>query len=230
MQEIYEVGGASLGQRFTLATAGALCAAAAWWLLLGHGIGTVALWTGHTASAGDLARRICLGAALTIYFIRILFTQFVFLRRGGSWSEAFTIVPWVFCITVWLCLAGGTNGAPLGIVATAGIVLFVAGSWMNSGAEYARHYWKQRAENQGKLYTLGWFRLTRHPNYCGDLISFSGLALIAGRWNTAMIPALMLAGFVFVNVPALDRHLKKRYGAAFDEWARRTRKLIPFVY
>ena len=40
----------------------------------------------------------------------------------------------------------------------------------------------------------------------------------------------MLAGFVFVNIPILDAHLHDHYGAAFEEYARRTRKLIPFVY
>ena len=40
----------------------------------------------------------------------------------------------------------------------------------------------------------------------------------------------MLAGFVFVNIPVLDSHLHDHYGGAFDDYARRTRKLIPFVY
>jgi protein-S-isoprenylcysteine O-methyltransferase Ste14 len=47
---------------------------------------------------------------------------------------------------------------------------------------------------------------------------------------TAVIPVLMLAGFVFVNIPVLDSHLHDHYGSAFDEYARRTRKLIPFLY
>jgi protein-S-isoprenylcysteine O-methyltransferase Ste14 len=47
---------------------------------------------------------------------------------------------------------------------------------------------------------------------------------------TAVIPLLMLLGFVFVNVPVLDAHLHDHYGAEFDEYARRTRKLIPFLY
>jgi steroid 5-alpha reductase family enzyme len=112
----------------------------------------------------------------------------------------------------------------------AGIVLFLTGSWMNSYAEYARHKWKQRAENRGRLYTLGLFRYSRHPNYLGDLISFSGLCLIAGRWITAVVPLMMLCGFVFANIPMLDAHLHDHYGTAFDEYAKRTRKLIPFLY
>jgi len=90
--------------------------------------------------------------------------------------------------------------------------------------------WKRRAENRERLYTQGLFRYSRHPNYLGDLISFSGMCLISGAWVTTIIPVLMLAGFVFVNVPVLDSHLHDHYGAAFDEYASRTRKLIPFLY
>jgi steroid 5-alpha reductase family enzyme len=140
------------------------------------------------------------------------------------------IAPWVLCIYLLLSLAGGTNPSPPEMAGAAGIVLFLTGSWMNSYAEYARHKWKQRAENRGRLYTLGLFRYSRHPNYLGDLISFSGLCLIAGRWITAVVPLMMLCGFVFANIPMLDAHLHDHYGTAFDEYAKRTRKLIPFLY
>jgi len=49
-------------------------------------------------------------------------------------------------------------------------------------------------------------------------------------WLTVIVPALMLAGFVSVNIPILDAHLREHYGTAFDEYARKTRKLIPFIY
>jgi steroid 5-alpha reductase family enzyme len=101
---------------------------------------------------------------------------------------------------------------------------------MNTWAEYTRHLWKQQPKNRGRLYSGGLFRLCRHPNYLGDLLSFSGLALIVGRWIAGAIPAIMLLGFIFGNIPMLDAHLAERYGAEFAAYARRTRKLIPFVY
>jgi protein-S-isoprenylcysteine O-methyltransferase Ste14 len=230
MPDIYAVRSASVTQRLFLAASGFIGVAVAWWLLMFRGTFVIAGWLRWHPEMGDLARRICLGTALTIYFVRLLFTEFVFLKRGVGWSEAFTVAPWVFCITIWFCLAGGTNPTPPALTSFAGATLFVLGSWMNSGAEYARHQWKKKPGNSGKLYTRGWFRLSRHPNYFGDVLSFSGLSLIAGRLNTGIIPLLMLAGFLFVNVPALDAHLKRRYGAQFDDWARRTPKLIPFLY
>ena len=229
-RSMYELQGASAAQRVALGLIAGAWVVLAWWLLLGSGLSVASKWFGWIGGPGDEARRICLGAAFTIYYVRILFTEFVFLKRGVSWSEVFTIAPWLLFIVVLLGIAGGTKAAPFGLAAVIGVILFALGSWMNSYAEYARHVWKQRPENRGKLYTGGLFRYSRHPNYLGDLLSFSGLCLISGTWVTAIIPILMLAGFVFVNVPVLDAHLRDHYGGAFDEYARRTRKLIPFVW
>lgn len=205
------------------------CVGLAWWLLDG-GAAIAGAWFRQSWPAGDGARRLCLATMLAIYFVRLLFTQFVFLKRAISWGEACMIVPWVFGIYVLLAIAGGTNRAPFGVIAGAGIVLFVSGSWINSYAEYARHVWKRQPGNHGRLYTLGLFRYSRHPNYLGDLISFSGLCLVSGRWLTIVIPVVMLGGFVFGNIPMLDAHLHDHYGAEFDDYAARTSKLIPFVY
>lgn len=229
-RSMYELHSRSMAQRLTFAGFVVLWVAVAWWLLFGGGLAIAGGWFGWTWSPGDPERRACLAAALSIYYIRILFTEFVFLKRGVSWNEVFTIIPWLLCIYLLLAAVGRRNPGALGVTGAIGVVLFVVGSWVNSYAEYARHLWKQRPENDGRLYAGGLFRYSRHPNYFGDLISFSGLCLISGSWVTALIPVLMLAGFVFLNVPVLDSHLHEKYGAAFDEYASRTRKLIPFVY
>jgi protein-S-isoprenylcysteine O-methyltransferase Ste14 len=229
-QQMYELNAPSAAQRVVLAAALGVCVALAWWLLFAGGIAIVSGWFGWAWKPGDPLRRACLATGFTVYFIRVLFTEFVFLKRGVSWAEVFTIVPWVLCIFLLLALAGGTNPGAFGVAAFAGAILFVVGSWMNSFAEYQRHIWKRKPQNRGKLYTLGLFRYSMHPNYFGDMLSFSGLCFLSERWITAIIPALMVAGFVFVNIPALDAHLRAKYGVQFDEYARTTRKLIPFVY
>ncbi|MGO9325481.1 MAG: DUF1295 domain-containing protein [Terracidiphilus sp.] len=229
-RSMYELRDPSKVQRLTLAAMNVAWVALAWWLLFGGGIGVVGAWFGRTWEVGDFVRRTCLLAGFCIYYVRILFTEFVFLKRGIGWSEVFTIAPWVFCIVALLGIEGGMNPRAFRAAGVAGVLLFAVGSWMNSYAEYTWHAWKQRPENRGRLYTEGLFRYSRHPNYFGDLLSFSGLCLISGAWVTAIVPVLMLAGFVFVNIPVLDSHLRDHYGAAFDEYARQTRKLIPFVY
>ena len=229
-RNMYELKGASAAQRLAMAALVGIWVLAAWWMLAGGGLAVLGVQFGWAWHEGDAARRICLAAGFSIYYLRILFTQFMFLKRGMSWNESLTITVWLLIIVLLLGIAGGTNGAPFGLAGIAGVVLFVLGSWINSYSEYARHVWKRRTENAGHLFTGSFFRYSRHPNYLGDLLLFSGLCLIAGAWVTIIVPALMLAGFVFVNIPVLDEHLHDHYGSAFDEYAQRTRKLIPFVY
>jgi protein-S-isoprenylcysteine O-methyltransferase Ste14 len=45
-----------------------------------------------------------------------------------------------------------------------------------------------------------------------------------------VIPALMPGGFGFVDIPAQDRYLAERYGDEYRDYARRTPRLIPFIY
>lgn len=229
-RKMYGVTARSMPQRVTLAVSAGLWVALAWWLLAGNGLVALHQWVHSIGPAGNATRRLCLAACFSIYFVRILFTEFLFLKRGVSWNEVLSIIPWLLIIVLLLGIAGGTNSAPFAAAAYGGVILFVLGSWMNSYAEYQRHKWKQRPENRGRLFTGGLFRFSRHPNYFGDLISFSGLCLISGAWSTVLIPVIMLAGFVFVNIPVLDAHLLDHYGTDFAEYAQRTRKLIPYIY
>ena len=215
-KDIYAERGRSVVQRAFLTMGLGLGVGVAWWLLVGGGLVVVGRVMGWSWSEGDGVRRVCLGVALSVYFVRLLFTQFVFLKRAVSWGEVGAIVPWVLAIYLVLSISGGRNGGAFGWEGWLGVVLFGVGSWMNSYAEYERHRWKQRVENRGRLYTEGLFRYTRHPNYLGDVISFSGVGLMAGRWVTVVVPVLMLVGFVFVNIPMLDRHLHEHYGESFE--------------
>jgi hypothetical protein len=124
---------------------------------------------------------------------------------------------------------GGRQTEPVGIPEGAGALLYVAGSYLNTGSEYQRHVWKRRPQHQGQLYSGGLFRYARHINYFGDLLLFTGWVLTR-RWVLLVVPVLMLLGFVFVNIPALDRYLAERYGEDFGAYAARTKKLLPFLY
>ena len=231
MQEkMYGLKSASRAQRAMLAVLFGALVAMAWWLLMARGVTQAGIWLGQAWHEGDSVRRMLLAVGFTVYYGRFLLAGFVFLKRGISWSEVFSIAPWLLVIVLLLSVEGGMNANPAGAAMAIGAGLFVFGSWMNTHAEWARHAWKQQPEHRGRLYTEGWFRWTRHPNYLGDVISFSGMCLIAGAWWTAVIPIVMLAGFVFFNIPILDAHLREHYGPDFEEYARRTKKLVPFVY
>ena len=75
-------------------------------------------------------------------------------------------------------VSAGRHPEAMGLIELVGVVLFVSGSYLNTGAEYQRYRWKRRTENQGRLYTSGLFRYAMHINYFGDSLTYLGLALI----------------------------------------------------
>jgi protein-S-isoprenylcysteine O-methyltransferase Ste14 len=200
------------------------------WLLVGGGLDAVAAWEGTAWPEAVPARRWLLLACIVVYFLRVNVTTFYLLRRKMGWGEAILIGVWVMGIHMLFSYFGGTNPRQPGSAEAAALALYVVGSYLNTASEWQRKSWRDRPENKGQLYTRGLFRYAMHINYFGDELLFTGYALLTGVAWMLIIPALMLAGFVFFNIPDLDKHLRQHYGAAFEDYARRTRKLVPYIY
>ena len=167
---------------------------------------------------------------LTIYFLRLLFTVFVFLKRKMGWVETIIISILMSLALFSFAKVGGSSHLPLNASDYIGILLFLGGSWINSYSEYTRHIWKKKDINKGKLYTDGLFKYSMHINYFGDIVLFSGLALITQSISLFVIPLIMALNFVFFIIPSLDKYLAKKYGEEFKEYAGKTKKFIPMVY
>jgi steroid 5-alpha reductase family enzyme len=111
-----------------------------------------------------------------------------------------------------------------------GMVLYLAGSVINTVSELKRHRWKSRPKNQGYLYTGGLFKRVRHINYFGDILLFFGFALITQDLRALYIPLFMALNFVFILIPAKEAYLKNKYGDEFEEYSHRSKKVIPLIY
>lgn len=179
---------------------------------------------------GDFARRIILISCLIIYFFRLLLTVFVFLKRKMGWIETILISGLMFFVLYSFAKVGGSNQLSLNALDVIGILLFLAGSYLNTASEYTRYVSKKKVENKGHLYTEGLFKYSMHINYFGDIVLFSGLALITQGFSLLIIPLIMALNFVFFIIPRLDKYLAKKYGEEFKEYAQRTKKFIPMVY
>lgn len=179
---------------------------------------------------GSKIRQIILFIGLVIYALRMLVTLFVFLKRRMSWGEGLLVSVVMSLIIFALAYYGGNQKTAVGVVDCIGIVLYVCGSVLHSWSEYQRYVWKQRAENKGHLFTGGLFRYSMHMNYFGDVVLFTGLALITRVTAMLVIPLFMALNFVTILIPLLDTYLAQKYSTEFTAYTSRTKKFIPFIY
>jgi len=187
-------------------------------------------WLDSYEINGDFVRRVILMSCMVTYFIRLLVTTFVFLKRKLPWVETF-IISFLMSLALYgFAKVGGSNQQPIGLIELVGMLLYIIGSYLNTYSEYTRHIWKKNPDNKGRLYTGGLFRYSMHVNYFGDTVLFIGFALITHSLIMLVIPFLMTANFVLFIIPTLDKYLAEKYGADFKEYAKRTKKLIPWVY
>jgi len=212
----------SIAPKVAICTWYIMCVAgAAWWTFAVMGNGN---------PPGSPDRHVALLACSVIYIARAATTLFVFVKRKVPWWEvAWGGIP--IGLVLFFSLRDGLRvPQPLAFLDWGGILFYIAGSYVGTASEYSRHLWKARPENQGRLYTEGLFRYSRHINYFGDLLLFGGYALLTRLPWTGIVPLAMCLNFVFFIIPAHDAYLTARYGSEFDDYAQRTRKLVPFLY
>jgi protein-S-isoprenylcysteine O-methyltransferase Ste14 len=112
----------------------------------------------------------------------------------------------------------------------AGAALIGAGLALMAAAfvEFRRHRTSVIPHRQpSALVTTGVYRLSRNPIYLADALILAGLCL---RWDA--LPALVLLVPLFAAVITArfirpeEARLRAAFGAAFDDWAARTRRWI----
>lgn len=179
---------------------------------------------------GNEFRQIILFIGLVIYVMRLFITLFVFLKRKMSWGEGLLITLVMSLVLLALAYFGGNQKTIMGVIDSIGIVLYLCGSFLDSYSEYQRYIWKKQTENKGHLFTGGLFRYSMHINYFGDVLLFTGFALITRVPQMLVIPLFMALNFIFILIPSLDRYLDQKYDTEFKAYALKTKRFIPLIY
>ncbi|CAF2828580.1 unnamed protein product [Rotaria sp. Silwood2] len=120
----------------------------------------------------------------------------------------------------------------LGSLQYVGISMFTIGIFTELISELQRKRFKDKPENQGKLYTGGLFSLARHINYGGYTLWRTGLALTSGNyWLAALQFTWHMLDFTKRGAPELGAYCSKRYD---EEWKKYERDvpniLFPYVW
>jgi steroid 5-alpha reductase family enzyme len=185
---------------------------------------------GRQQTAPGAARHYVLIGFGAILVLRMILAGFYLLKRKFGWDELGGVALALFIYQVgfaFLALSASPDLEPIDYFA---ILLFLIGSWLNTGSELQRKKFKDDPANKGKLYTGGLFRYARHINYFGDILWVSAWAMMTRDPWSALVPLALTAGFIFGFIPPLATYLHERYGEQYEEWERTTKKLIPLVY
>jgi steroid 5-alpha reductase family enzyme len=135
-----------------------------------------------------------------------------------------------------LAIITGEERQSIGWVAIVGILVWVVGFTIEVVADRQKSAFKRDPANRGRFITSGLWGWSRHPNYFGEIVLWTGIAIIAvpvltgWRWVTLISPVFVVVLLTRVSgIPLLEARGKKRWGdeAAYQEYVRTTPVLIP---
>ncbi|NNC91450.1 MAG: DUF1295 domain-containing protein [Acidimicrobiia bacterium] len=197
------------------------------------------------------ARAIIVGAMVMVWALRLGSFLFQRIRRDGRDGRFDTIKTdslrffmtwslqglWVLLTAAAaLAIITGTERQSIGWVAIVGIAVWIGGFAIEVAADEQKSAFKRDPANAGRFITTGLWAWSRHPNYFGEIVLWTGIAIIAlpvlsgWRWVTLISPvfvALLLARVS--GIPMLEARAEKRWGAEeeFRTYTRNTPVLVP---
>jgi protein-S-isoprenylcysteine O-methyltransferase Ste14 len=115
----------------------------------------------------------------------------------------------------------------LGIVAmVAGLLLRV---WATQvlGSSYTRTL---QVGQEQRIVQSGPYRVICHPGYTGTLLVWLGAAVALANWVVAPLASLTMLRVYHRRIAAEEEMLLQSFPAEYQEYMRRTWRLIPFLY
>ena len=201
--------------------------------------------------SGELDLRATLVAAMVLIWSLRLAT-FLYLRILNSGHDsrfdniknrplrflmAWTIQGLWVLLTAAAALAIITGGVrePLGAVGIVGIAVWSIGMLIEIVADRQKSNFKSDPNNKGKFINVGLWAWSRHPNYFGEIVLWTGMAILAvpvlqgWQWATLISPVFVTFLLTRVSgIPLLEEKADTRWGgeADYEEYKRNTPVLI----
>jgi protein-S-isoprenylcysteine O-methyltransferase Ste14 len=143
------------------------------------------------------------------------------LLLGAPWVEGLLLAPryqppaWLF--GCWL----------VGMAATVAGGLLLAWARLTLGRFGSPKIFLQ---DDHQLITAGPYRWLRNPMYSSNLLMYGGVALAMGAWISLALAVAGLLPMLLERTKLEERLLEERFGDEYRDWARRTWRLVPFVW
>jgi len=142
----------------------------------------------------------------------------------------------------WIGMMGAfiVAGIPAFVIARGQRILFAAGLvLLLSGSLLRRHCWQMlgkhftgdvRAAEDQPVIEDGVYRWVRHPSYTGGMLMYLGTGLALTNWLSIVIIATAGGLAYFYRVRVEERALQTALGGRYQEYMRRTKRFIPFIF
>jgi len=216
------------------------------------GISYIAVTTFAVALSRELDVRAAIVAAMVMFWsLRLATFLFRRISRDGKdrrfdniknrplrFFMAWTIQGLWVILTAATALAVITGGVrePLGAIGLAGVAVWSIGIVIEIVADRQKSKFRSDPDNKGRFINVGLWSWSRHPNYFGEIVLWTGMAIIAvpvlQGWQWATLISPMFVTFLLTRVsgiPMLEEKADKRWGGQndYEEYKRRTPVLIP---
>ncbi len=135
-----------------------------------------------------------------------------------------------------IAIITGANNAPIGIIGSIGIAIWVLGFIIEVVADAQKRAFRHDSANQGKFINTGLWSWSRHPNYFGEITLWLGMAVMAIpvmtglQWVTLISPVFVFLLLTKVSgIPTLIKKSKQRWGddPEYQAYLSNTSLLIP---
>jgi protein-S-isoprenylcysteine O-methyltransferase Ste14 len=171
-----------------------------------------------------------LNRVLTVAFFSFLLGIYIVRSRAiahdhNPFAVAVALIGSFILYGIFL-IPGQGRSTDLRVLAASDIFLACGMVWALYSLSYLRNRFSIVPEARG-LVTSGPYRLVRHPIYLGEIVAGLGLVLPTLLTLHALVLALFLAAQM-ARTFYEERMLKAVY-PSYADYARRTRRLIPFV-
>ena len=204
---------------------------------------------------GSASPGIILSAALLTYFVVDylifeevhLYTYDLFAERIGfklGWG-CIVFYPYFYPIALWAAVARPDPGTPAFLLVLY-VVIFFSGWILARGANMQKFFFKRDPEKpflgivperitdgEKRLLVNGFWGLSRHINYLGEILMATGIILCTGYpgllwpWLYPLYYVILL----FTRQADDDKRCSAKYGALWEEYRRKVPwRIIPYIW
>jgi delta14-sterol reductase len=209
----------------------------------------------HVANVDSINPGFLLGCAMLTWFC----FEYLIFERVHLWTYDFiaervgfklgfgclAFYPYFYTVALWFTADRPNPGHPIWLTALFG-ALFLSGWVLTRGANMQKYLFKTApdrkflwieprvlSDGEHALLASGFWGVSRHINYLGEIIqavAIAGAAGYFGIWMVWLYPAYYVA-LLFTRQADDDKVCRAKYGDLWDQYTARVKyKIIPHVY